>query len=107
MSKWLDLENLLIQYRDINIQIFNLLDLYSRDIAILITKINKSSYEESDDFFNELFHLQDDLATVFYKYDFKMPEKLYNFMYDFDRQDEVSKKFWYDKIKKGEYVYDK
>lgn len=103
MDNWLVLEDLLIQFRDVNLQINRLVELYEHRVIELFSKIKESDFINSDQYLEELFELQNELAIAVYKYEFKLPKLLDEFTYDFDRQDEGSKRYWYEKIKKGEY----
>ncbi len=100
-ANWNELENKLISFRDIKNLINQELHLYKNEIQSLINEIYYSDYEKSLIIFNQLYEIQSNVATVYYKYNFPIEEFLEDFMFDFDRDDEYSRKYLFEKIKKS------
>lgn len=102
---FLDFEKFVIQHRDLNLQITRYIYLFELKIKDLIESIRKSSYIESKEYFEILFSIQIQLAKAQYRYEYIFSEKITKFIYDFDRQDDVSIEYWFEKIKSQDYIF--
>lgn len=101
MSEWECLERDLIEFRDVVARIEYQLLSYADKVNLLFKEIADLSYEESRQKMDILFSIQNDIATVFYKYEFSLSNALERFVRDFDRDDEYSRKYLYEKILNG------
>ncbi len=97
-----ELEQALTCFRDISDVIKQELFLYRKNISSIILDISSASYEDARLKFDELYVIQHIVAMIYYKYNFPIGDVLEKFMYDFDRDDEYSRKYWFEKIKKGD-----
>ena len=95
------LEENLIKYRDISESIRLQLFSYVNEINKLISEISDGDFNNSSNKFDKIFSIQNEIATAFYKYHFNLPEVLDDFVRDFDRDDEYSRKNWYRIFKQG------
>ena len=101
METWSQLEENLIKYRDITGLIRLQLLAYMTEINKLIYEISCKEYENTLIEFDRLFFIQNKIATALYKYGFDLPEVLDDFVRNFDRDDDYSRKHWYVRFKDG------
>ena len=100
MSDWEELEAMLLHYRDVTQSIRLFLFSYEKEIISVSKEIANLDFEDADIFFNRLYEIQNYLATILYKYEFPLSEKLRAFVYHFERDDLCSREFWYQKFLK-------
>lgn len=98
---WSILEDELVRYRDVVSHIQLLLMRYEKDCILLISEISQKTFDDSQCIFDELYSIQEKLSIAMYKYEFSLNERLKNFVYYFDRDDLVSRKYWYKKFRDG------
>jgi hypothetical protein len=98
---WSILEDELVRYRDVVSHIQLLLMRYEKDCISLIAEISQKTFDDSQCIFDELYNIQEKLAIAMHKYEFNLNERLNNFVYYFDRDDLVSRKYWYKKFSEG------
>jgi hypothetical protein len=101
MDIWNDLEKELESYRNISLIIRQYILKYKFRCEALIVEIGGVTYDDSQVKFDELFQIQQRLATVLYKYDFHLDDKIQEFVYHLERDDQYSRLFWYNKFKDG------
>ena len=101
MEIWSFLENELIEYRDVSSRIRVSLIKYETECSELILMIKGRSFEDCEPIFQRLHDIQQQLATVQYKYEFCLNNKLKELVYYFDRDDIYSRKYWYQKFNEG------
>jgi len=101
MQDWPQLEEDLIKYRDISGLIRIQLLSYVSKINKLISRIADSDFKDVSGEFDDLYLIQNQIATALYKYNFELPEVLENFVRDFDRDDEFAREHWYRRFKDG------
>ena len=100
---WPILEERLCNYRDSCLDIKRFLLLYkSRCDELVWSIVECSSFDGALIFFDELYEIQNKLAIIKYKYEYPLQEDMEAFIYHFERDDVYSRKFWYEKFKKGE-----
>ena len=90
-----ELEQCAISLNEINAKFNKLMSYYERRCADLLEKLKHIDFSESDAVFNELFAIQDVFAKLKYKYHINMNQFFEDFIYYFDRQDDVNKEFLY------------
>ncbi len=105
-NSWDDFEVLLINYRDINLSITRMLDAYDSEINDLFISLKNTSFINSHSYFDRLFEIQEKLSKALYKYHYVFSKKYLNFIYDFDRDDDVSRIYWHEKIKVEGYSFE-
>ncbi|ENU45653.1 hypothetical protein I6L25_15225 [Acinetobacter nosocomialis] len=102
---WDEFEQRLITYRDVRIDLARVLDAYELQIKELLQKIQLLAYEESLPIFNQLYEIQDHLATAKFRYDLDLNEALDIFVYQFDRDDKAFiSQYWYKKFKQNKDI---
>lgn len=102
---WNEFEQRLITYRDVTIDLARILDAYEFQIKELIQRIQLLTYEDSLPIFNQLYEIQDHLATAKFRYDLELNEALDIFVYHLDRDDkEHISQYWYQKLKKNKDI---
>lgn len=74
---------------------------YEARISEMIASISVLDYDEASARFNELHSIQGILATAKYKFEFPLGERLDDFVYHMDRDDEKSRRYWYGRIVGG------
>lgn len=79
---------------NLRLEINRILDDCKRNIQIKISLIRNGNRDE----IYELFKVQDEIAVVYHKYNYPIDDYLYNFMYEFDRQDEESVDYLFKKL---------
>ncbi|MEW4939526.1 hypothetical protein ABKJ23_16755 [Acinetobacter baumannii] len=90
---WDEFEQRLITYRDAWIDLARILDAYEHQIKELLQQIQLLTYEDSLPIFNQLYEIQDHLATVDI------------FVYHFDRDDKaLISQYWYKKFKQNKDI---
>lgn len=99
MANLEELEKKLICFRDISNVIKRELCLYKKNISSIMLDIYSIDYQDALLKFDELYAIQNVIATAYYKYDFPIEDVLEEFVFDFDRDDEYSRKYWFEKIK--------
>ncbi len=93
---WDEFEQRLITYRDAWIDLARILDAYEHQIKELLQQIQLLTYEDSLPVFNQLYEIQDHLATAKFRYDLDLNEALDIFVYHFDRDDKaLISQYWY------------
>lgn len=102
MEEWAILEDELIQYRDISISIGRILCGYEGKCEVLIGKIKCVSFFDSQEYFDNLYDIQNKIATALYKYGFNLSKKQRDFVYSFERDDIYTRRFWFEKFKSGD-----
>lgn len=61
------------------------LPLVEKELTLVINKIkNCTNVESASEFFNVLDAIKDSLATLYYQYNITLPDRLNNFMYEYD-----------------------
>ncbi len=98
MEDWSSFEIALIGYRDLARSIRLTLYSYEKKIRSISEQMIKLDFEDSSLLFDRLYEIQNFLATALYKYEFPLNEKLTKFVYEFDRDDEYSRKYCYEKF---------
>lgn len=101
MEIWPQLEEDLMKYREISDLIRLQLFSYVNEINKLISEISNKDFDNTSNQFDKVFSIQSEIATVFYKYNFELPEVLDDFVRNFDRDDEYARKHWYRIFKEG------
>jgi len=102
---WDEFEQRLIIYRNATIDLARILDAYELQIKELLQQIQLLTYEDSLPIFNQLYEIQDHLATAKFRYDLDLNEALDIFVYHFDRDDkELISQYWYQKLKKNKDI---
>lgn len=102
---WDEFEQRLIIYRDVTIDLARILDAYELQIKELLQQIQLLTYEDSLPIFNQLYEIQDHLATAKFRYDLELNEALDIFVYHLDRDDkEHISQYWYQKFKKNKDI---
>ena len=101
MDIWNILEEKLIKYDELNHSINLLLLSYEKRCLELISSMQNKSFADSQDIFDELYRIQELLATVLYKYKFDLSDSIREFIYHFERNDDCSRQYWYLKFKDG------
>lgn len=96
------LEDELERYRICTSSIRQYLMKYESLCSELILRIGSKEFDNSQSDFDELFDIQDKLATVKYKYEFQLSKRLQDFVYYMDRDDLYSRKFWHKKFQEGQ-----
>ncbi|WP_235895006.1 hypothetical protein [Yersinia rochesterensis] len=102
MDFWPILEDELERYRVCVSSIRQYLMKYESLCSELILRIGSKEFDDSQSDFDELFDIQDKLATVKYKYEFQLSKRLQDFVYHMDRDDLYSRKFWHKKFQAGQ-----
>ena len=90
-----ELEQYAISFNETNTKLNRLMSYYEKKCIDLLNKLQYIDFRESDIVFNELFAIQDVFAKLKYKYHINMNQFFENFIYYFDRQDDVNKEFLY------------
>lgn len=101
MDIWNEMEKELKRYHDSVAMIRQYILKYKARCEELITEISGVTYEESQIKFDELFNIQQKLATAVYKYEFHLDDNIQDLVYHFERDDQYSRLFWYNKFKNG------
>ncbi|MBD9402829.1 hypothetical protein [Comamonas sp. CMM02] len=101
MDIWENLLENLESYRNVNIAIRHCMSFYENRCSAIIKEIKSKSYDESQTLFNEIFDIQNKLATAKYKYEFKLNDKLEDLVFCFERDDSYSREYWYKCFKEG------
>ena len=102
---WDEFEQRLITYRDVRIDLARVLDAYELQIKELLQQIQLLTYEDSLPIFNQLYEIQDHLATAKFRYDLDLNEALDIFVYHFDRDDKaLISQYWYKKFKQNKNI---
>ena len=90
-----ELEQCAVSLNETNTKLNRLMSYYEKKCRDLLDKLKCIDFSESDMVFRELFSIQDVFAKLKYKYHINMNQFFENFIYYFDRQDEVNKEFLY------------
>ncbi|MBO8210365.1 hypothetical protein [Acinetobacter nosocomialis] len=102
---WDEFEQRLITYRDIRIDLARILDAYELQIKELFQQIQLLTYEDSLPIFNQLYEIQDHLATAKFRYELDLSEALDIFVYHFDRDDKaLISQYWHQKFKQNKDI---
>ena len=101
MDIWEVLQEELERYRSSALVIRHCMNAYEARCAELIKEISTGSLEDAQDYFDELYGIQNKLATAKYKYEFKLAGRLEEFVYCFERDDYSSREYWYKKFNEG------
>ncbi|WP_386698382.1 hypothetical protein [Lonepinella sp. MS14436] len=80
-------------------EIEHILEIYEKRIKEHILKIEVVDIIKCNDMIDDLFHIQNELCVVKYKYNYPLSVYIYNFLYEFDRQDDESKIYLINAIK--------
>ncbi|MFP0820704.1 hypothetical protein ACLDZE_09530 [Acinetobacter baumannii] len=79
--------------------------MYEHQIKELLQQIQLLTYEDSLPVFNQLYEIQDHLATAKFRYDLDLNEALDIFVYHFDRDDKaLISQYWYKKFKQNKDI---
>jgi len=79
--------------------------LMSQQVGYTFSQLkNCKTYEDADYYFQYLDIIQGNLARLSYQYNIGLPERLMRFVHDFDNFEEA-KKYYFPKIKRGEYSF--
>lgn len=95
INLWQSLEEDVLKYNEAKRNIARAIEYYKKNIMVLINKFQTIPFDESDEIFNQLFKIQDQLSTLKYKYELDMDDYISNFIYYFDRQDTENKFYLY------------
>lgn len=80
-------------------------DLIKGQIKELLQQIQLLTYEDSLPIFNQLYEIQDHLATAKFRYGLDLNEALDIFVYHFDRDDKaLISQYWYQKFKQNKDI---
>lgn len=92
---------ILIERLDYFLSVRSEIDRILRDYEIKVRKIiHDIRFDNGNiELIQELFNIQDKLCVVKYKYQYTVSDFLSNFIYEFDRQDDVSINYLFNKIK--------
>jgi hypothetical protein len=101
MDNWPELQRDLEKYRDAVLSIKRYIRLYEERIASLIHLIGCCDFESAQSLFDELFGMQSELATMLYKYEYEPEKRIRDLIYQLDRDDLYSRKYWYEKFSDG------
>lgn len=101
MDIWPVLKEELEKYCDAVLSIKRLVTLYEKRCEELILSIANTEFSDADVLFDELFDIQDKLATMLYKYEYVPDKKIKDFIYYLDRDDIYSRNYWFKKFKEG------
>lgn len=101
MEIWEILQEELKRYRSSVLSVRHCMYAYEEKCTMLIKEISSRPFNQVQVFFDELYEIQDALACVKYKYEFKLPDKLDEFVYCFERDDSCSREHWYKKFRGG------
>lgn len=102
MNIWDDLQGELERYRTSSAIIRQYLRLYEEECNILIDRIAESySFDDAQVIFNDLHKIQREISMIKNKFEFPLNDRLRDFVYYMDRDDSYSRKYWYEKFKKG------
>ncbi|QIM64403.1 hypothetical protein [Frederiksenia canicola] len=85
---------------DIKIEIERILLEYRKNIHEIILDIKERKLKDR---IYELFDIQNKLSVLVYKYEYNVDSYLYNFIYEFDRQDNESVDYLFDEIVKNKH----
>lgn len=81
------------------------LSLLSQKIKYIFSKIKSlPSLESAEDYFNLLEKIQEVLASLVFKHDIGLPDRLHKFVQDFDNLDHY-KDYLFNQIKSGKYFF--
>ena len=90
---------LLDVFSNSRIQIDRILFEYEEEIQKFIIEVRNT---QDSSLIYSLFKIQNDLSLLVYKYNYPLSNFLYNFIYEFDRQDDESVTYLVDKIVNNE-----
>ncbi|NUT77976.1 hypothetical protein HNO86_23305 [Pseudomonas sp. C1C7] len=99
---WCDISNELERYSSSYTIIRQYLSVYEEKCISLIQKVSACfSFEEARESFDELHEVQRNLSTIKYKFEFPLNDRLLDFTYYLDRDDDYSRKYWYEQVRNG------
>ncbi|WP_140419910.1 hypothetical protein [Achromobacter denitrificans] len=101
MDIWEVLQGELERYRSSALAIRHCTNAYEGRCMVLIKEISSRSFDEAQECFDELYDIQNKLAIAKYKYDFKLADNLDEFVYFLERDDCLSREYWYGRFKAG------
>lgn len=102
---WQVLENHLCNYRNTCLDVQRFLRLYKdRCNDLFLSVVSCASFDEAQGYFDEIYYIQHKLSIVKYKYGFPLSDEIDLFVYEFERDDVYSRKYWYEElIRRGGY----
>ncbi|WP_146745087.1 hypothetical protein [Microvirgula sp. AG722] len=101
MDIWEVLQDELERYRNSVLSVRHCMNAYEAKCVALIKEISNKPLDESQVYFDELYDIQSKLATAKYKYEFKLADRLDEFVYCFERDDLCSREYWHKKFREG------
>ncbi|MCP1621436.1 hypothetical protein [Pseudomonas nitroreducens] len=101
MDIWEVLQDELERYRSSALAVRHCTNAYEARCVVLIKEISSKSFDEAQGFFDELYEIQSKLAIAKYKYEFKLADRLDEFVYCFERDDSLSREYWYKNFRAG------
>lgn len=97
-----EIDSSIDSYVDTSTRINNALYKLEKECELLIKNISHhTSLEDSIILFDELHSIQRYISRLKYKYEFPLSHKWLDFEYFLDRDDILSRKYWYKKFKDG------
>lgn len=97
-----ELNKELDKYRSVRELISQYLSYFMRRVSEEIEFIGLKKFDECEKNFDRIFEIQNILATTKYKYDYPLQSDIIEFIYQFERDDEFSRRYWYEKIQSGQ-----
>lgn len=93
------LETHLKNYQDSKNLINQIVSKYEEICLETISKIKTKSFDQCANDFDQLHKIQSILSMMKFKYEFTLSKKMDVFVYCLDRDDEYSRKYWFEKFK--------
>ncbi len=94
------LDELLETYLRTKVEIDSILNKYEALIKSKIKALKEADEIRKENIVKELFTIQNEICIVVYRYSYPTNKFITDFIYDFDRQDDISINYIVDKIKK-------
>lgn len=100
-----EVNNELKEIENLGINLTRTLSLLSQKIRHIILKIKAcETVDSAQEYFDLLDKIQSTLACLVFKEEIGIPDKLRNFVSDFDNLEQY-KEYYFNKIKTGEYIF--
>ena len=74
---------------------------YEQESERLIQEISSGSFDEVQIAFDRLYEIQAHISTAQYKYEFPLTDRLRSFVYQMDRDDFASRRYWWERFRSG------
>ncbi len=94
------LDELLETHLRTKVEIDSILNKYESLIKSKIKALKKADETSNKNIVKELFTIQNEICIVVYRYSYPANKFITDFVYDFDRQDDISINYIIDKMKK-------